>query len=206
MQMAQGAPGAIVPLVAVGLFPMAGRALGSTGTSMVIWRGNFPPPSKTWTRRKDLFHGDDDEGEVVLEGAAAEGGDLFADGGEEIGGGEGDMAFSEIDEAGFAEFLVAGVHGFGEAVGEEDEAIAGLEAGLGIGVDAAGHDAERSAALFQSDDSAGGAQEQRRAVAGAGVEQCAGVGVDGAVAEGDEFVGGDVVAKDSVEFSAEGGG
>ena len=38
---------------------------------------------------EDLFHGDDDEGEVVLEGTATEGGDLFADGGEEVGGCEG---------------------------------------------------------------------------------------------------------------------
>jgi len=105
-------------------------------------------------RRRDLFHGDDDEREVVLEGAAAEGGDLLADGGEEVGGGEGDMTFTEIDEAGFAEFLVAGVHGFGQAIGEEDEAIAGFEAGFGIGVDAAGHDAQRSAALFQSNNGA----------------------------------------------------
>jgi hypothetical protein len=43
-------------------------------------------------------------------------------------------------------------------------------------------------------------------VAGAGVEQRAGLGVDGAVAEGDEFVGGDVVAKDGVEFSTKGAG
>ena len=153
-----------------------------------------------------LFHGDDYEGEVVLKGAAAEGGDLFADGGEEVGGGEGDVALSEIDEAGFAEFLVAGVHGFGEAIGEKDQAIAGFEARFGIEVDAAGHDAQRSAAFFQSDNGAGGAQEQWRAVAGAGVEQRAGLGVDGAVAEGDEFVGGDVVAKDGVEFSAKGAG
>jgi hypothetical protein len=32
-----------------------------------------------------LLHGDDNEGEVVLEGAAAEGGDLFAGGGEGVG-------------------------------------------------------------------------------------------------------------------------
>lgn len=44
-----------------------------------------------------------------MEGAAAEGGDLFADGDEEVGGGEGNIALAEIDEAGFAEFLVAGV-------------------------------------------------------------------------------------------------
>src|SRR5260370_21485258 len=51
MQMAQGAPGAMVPVVAVGLLPMAGGALGSTGTSMVNWRRNFPSVSKTWMRR-----------------------------------------------------------------------------------------------------------------------------------------------------------
>src|ERR1700675_722326 len=89
-------------------------------------------------RQRELFHCDDYEGEVVLEGAAAEGGDLFADGGEEVGGGKGNMALAEIDEAGFAEFLVAGVHSFGKAVGEEDKAIAGFEARFGIGVDAAG--------------------------------------------------------------------
>ena len=36
MQIAHGAPGAIAPLVAVGTFPMAGRALGGAGTSIVI--------------------------------------------------------------------------------------------------------------------------------------------------------------------------
>src|SRR2546423_15334362 len=51
MQMAQGAPGDMVPVVAVGLLPMAGRALGSTGTSMANWRTNFPSVSKTWMRR-----------------------------------------------------------------------------------------------------------------------------------------------------------
>ena len=34
-----------------------------------------------------------------MERAPAEGGDLFADGGEEVGGGEGNMALAEIDEA-----------------------------------------------------------------------------------------------------------
>src|SRR6266581_1239090 len=55
MQMAQGAPGDMVPVVAVGLLPMAGRALGSTGTSMVNWRRNFPSVSKTWMRRLDVL-------------------------------------------------------------------------------------------------------------------------------------------------------
>src|SRR5260370_34263539 len=51
MQRAQGAPGAMVPVVTVGLLPMAGRALGSTGTSVGIVGMNFPSPSKTWMRR-----------------------------------------------------------------------------------------------------------------------------------------------------------
>ena len=36
MQMAQGAPGLIVPVLSVGLFPIAGRASWFTGTSIVI--------------------------------------------------------------------------------------------------------------------------------------------------------------------------
>src|SRR5258708_35152433 len=51
MQMAQGAPGAMVPVVALGLLPMAGRALGSTGTSIVIVRRNFSSLLKTLVRR-----------------------------------------------------------------------------------------------------------------------------------------------------------
>src|SRR5258708_14072252 len=51
MQRAQGAPGDMVPVVEVGLLPMAGRASAGTGTSMVIWRRNFPSVSKTWMRR-----------------------------------------------------------------------------------------------------------------------------------------------------------
>ena len=35
MQMAQGAPGDMVPVVEVGLPPMAGRASAGAGTSMV---------------------------------------------------------------------------------------------------------------------------------------------------------------------------
>ena len=35
----------------VGLFPIAGRAFGSTGTSIVIWRSILPLPSNTWIRR-----------------------------------------------------------------------------------------------------------------------------------------------------------
>lgn len=58
----------------------------------------------------------------------------MADGGEEVGGGEGNVALADIDEAGFAEFLVAGVHSFGKSVGEEDKAIAGFEARFRIGV------------------------------------------------------------------------
>src|SRR5260370_29732996 len=41
MQMAQGAPGDMVPVVEAGLLPMAGRASAGAGTSMVNWRGNF---------------------------------------------------------------------------------------------------------------------------------------------------------------------
>ena len=50
MQIAQGAPGAIVCAPAIGssgLLPIAGRAFGSTGTSITICRRNFPSPSNT---------------------------------------------------------------------------------------------------------------------------------------------------------------
>src|SRR5260370_3869432 len=48
MQMAQGAPGDIVPVVEMGLLPMAGRGSGGAGTSILNWRRNFPFVSKTW--------------------------------------------------------------------------------------------------------------------------------------------------------------
>src|ERR1700723_251691 len=54
MQSAQGEPACIVPLAVgllTGLGPIAGLALGSKGTSMVIWRTKLPSPSNTWIRR-----------------------------------------------------------------------------------------------------------------------------------------------------------
>ena len=50
MHIAQGAPGAIAWLPAIGscgLLPIAGRALASKGTSITICRRNFPSPSNT---------------------------------------------------------------------------------------------------------------------------------------------------------------
>src|SRR5260370_35292930 len=54
MQMAQGAPGDMVPVVEMGLLPIAGRASAGAGTSIVNWRRNFPFESKTWMRRLPL--------------------------------------------------------------------------------------------------------------------------------------------------------
>src|SRR5260370_28370397 len=51
MQIVQGAPGDMAPVVEVGLLPTAGRASAGAGTSMVIWRRNFPSVSKTLMRR-----------------------------------------------------------------------------------------------------------------------------------------------------------
>src|SRR5258706_8104327 len=51
IQRVQGAPGDMVPVLEVGLLPMAGRASAGTGKSMVIWRRNFPSGCKTWMRR-----------------------------------------------------------------------------------------------------------------------------------------------------------
>ena len=51
MQIAQGEPADLVGFGCSRLSPIAGRALWSKGTSMVIWRRNFPSPSKTWIRR-----------------------------------------------------------------------------------------------------------------------------------------------------------
>src|SRR5579875_3400725 len=51
MQMAHGAPEAIVPLVVVGFGPINVRASGGAGTSMVICRRKFPSPSNTWILR-----------------------------------------------------------------------------------------------------------------------------------------------------------
>jgi hypothetical protein len=49
-QIAQSEPGFRAPVGCAGLLPMAGRASGSTGTSMVNWRRNLPSPSNTSIR------------------------------------------------------------------------------------------------------------------------------------------------------------
>src|SRR5260370_42559510 len=51
MQIVQGAPGVMAPVVEVGLLPTAGRASAGAGTAVGIWRGKFPSGSKTWVRR-----------------------------------------------------------------------------------------------------------------------------------------------------------
>ena len=81
--------------------------------------------------------------------------------------------------------FAVGVCGFEDAVGVEDEAIAGFERAHGGGVGGEGEGGEHEAVLFKLDDLAGAEQEQGW-MTGGGVSQGGGGGVEIDVGCGDE--------------------
>jgi hypothetical protein len=73
----------------------------------------------------------DDQGDVIVLFVRAEGADFVDDGGEKRLGIQVTMATKGCREAGFAKFLTGRVEGFGDAVGVENERVAGTDLAFG---------------------------------------------------------------------------
>ena len=171
------------------------------------WRAKcirfFPLEARSLRQAPEGEHGD-----VVAADIAGEGGDAGIDGADAFGGGDigagqqGGQAFE------FEEGAVIGA-GFGQAVGVEQEQIARCEGGAAFLVGNAAHGAEGQAvAVREGTDSAPACHaEQGRLVAGVGVGQLAGAGVQDTVEEGDEAVmAAHRAAQDIVDAGEDAGG
>src|SRR5258707_5284273 len=93
------------------------------------------------------------------------------------------------DHAIFAPLLVGGGHSFGDAVGEGEEDVSGLQENSGTGVRDVGDEADDGAGGLEVDDLRA-AEDDGRVVAGVDVGEDAGLGVQLGVEEGGVALGG----------------
>ncbi len=110
--------------------------------------------------------------------------------GDELVGREGEVGADEIDEAGFAKFVAGSVVGFGDAIGVDDEEVAGLERKFLRDTFPVGGHADNGGSGMEAFEGAIGAEKKRGVVATIGVFELAGdVVVDGEEESGVTVVG-----------------
>ncbi len=133
----------------------------------------------------------------------------FEDAGEDLLGGDDAFRLSEElldarDHAVLAPLFVGGGHGFGDAVGEGDEDVSGLQENAGTGVRGVGDEADDGAGGLEVDDLRA-AKNDGRVVAGVDVGEDAGLGVELGIEEGRVAVGGGGLVDEPVDVAHEGG-
>src|SRR5271165_363011 len=158
-------------------------------------------------RRSAGFH-DEEDAVVFVDAAAGVGFHFVEDEAHDFLGGLSAVFFYEFGEAGLAEFVSGGVHGFGDAVGAGDHEVAGLHGDHSAVKLRVREQADDHAAFLEVLDAAIGADDGGRDVAGVDVAKLLAFVFD----EGEEHAeifggaGGGSGAGDAEKFVVDGGG
>src|SRR5579864_7790182 len=188
------------------------RLIAGTWTPLPQGLSQLPPPlaagAKRRLRIRRLAPGRQparhDQGAVVGEGDAAdEGFEIGVEGGGEVGAGGLAVAAAEVGEAVVAVLLAVGVVGLDDAVGVEDQGVAGRQQDLGYLVGGRGEEGDRYAGRGKLLDGDAGAHDEGRVVAGVGVAQDAAVQGDGGDDGGGVLLGRRAAVEEAGELGAD---